>query len=67
MTGAMSIREMSPGGREMVTSGGEREEQRAWTHDNNILFVLQTPMTCTYGDSHSYTSALMQQRWKYNF
>ncbi len=26
---------MSPGGREMVllTSGGEREERRAWTHD----------------------------------
>ncbi len=25
---------MSPGGREMVTSGGEREEHLAWTHDN---------------------------------
>ncbi len=24
---------MSPGGREMVTSGGEREERRAWTPD----------------------------------
>jgi len=26
VTDAMSIREMSPGGREIVTSGGEREE-----------------------------------------
>ncbi len=25
---------MSPGGGEMVTSGGEREERRARTHDN---------------------------------
>ncbi len=24
---------MSPGGREMVTSGGEREEGLAWSHD----------------------------------
>ncbi len=29
----MEFREMSPGGREMATSGGEREEHRAWTHD----------------------------------
>ncbi len=28
------MKEMSPGGREMATSGGEREERRAWTHDN---------------------------------
>ncbi len=28
------FREMSPGGREMVNSGGEREKHRAWTHDN---------------------------------
>ncbi len=26
---------MSPGGREMVTSGGEREERRAWTPDRD--------------------------------
>ncbi len=30
----MAFREMSPGGREMVTSGGEREKHRAWIHDN---------------------------------
>ncbi len=29
----VELREMSPGGREMATSGGEREERRAWTHD----------------------------------
>ncbi len=39
MTDAMSIREMSPGGREIVTSGGEREEHRAWTHDSWFLIV----------------------------
>ncbi len=27
------LREISPGEREMVTSGGEREERQAWTHD----------------------------------
>ncbi len=30
----VELREMSPGVREMVTSGGEREEHQAWTHDN---------------------------------
>ncbi len=30
----VELREMSPGGREMVTSGGEREERQAWTHDS---------------------------------
>ncbi len=29
------LREISPGEREMATSGGEREESQAWTHDNN--------------------------------
>ncbi len=29
----VEFREMSPAGREMVTSGGEREKHRAWTHD----------------------------------
>ncbi len=29
----VELREMSPGGREMPTSGGEREKRRAWTHD----------------------------------
>ncbi len=29
----VDFREMSPGGREMVTSDGEREKHRAWTHD----------------------------------
>ncbi len=28
------LREISPGEREMATSGGEREERQAWTHDN---------------------------------
>ncbi len=27
------LREISPGEREMATSGGEREERQAWTHD----------------------------------
>ncbi len=27
------LREFSPGEREMATSGGEREERQAWTHD----------------------------------
>ncbi len=30
----VELREMSPGGREMATSGGEREERKAWTHDS---------------------------------
>ncbi len=34
------FREMSPGGREMVTSGGEREEHWARTHDINILLYF---------------------------
>ncbi len=29
----VELREMSPGGGEMPTSGGEREKRRAWTHD----------------------------------
>ncbi len=29
------LREISPGEREIATSGGEREERQAWTHDNN--------------------------------
>ncbi len=28
------FREMTPGVREMATSGGEREEHRAWIHDS---------------------------------
>ncbi len=27
------LREISPGESEMATSGGEREERQAWTHD----------------------------------
>ncbi len=27
------LREISPGEREIATSGGEREERQAWTHD----------------------------------
>ncbi len=34
----MEFREMNPGGREMVTSGGEREERRAWTHDRRKAY-----------------------------
>ncbi len=26
---------LSPGRREVVTSGGERDHRRAWTHDKN--------------------------------
>ncbi len=37
----MEFKEMSPGGREIVTSGGEREERRAWTHDKELQKVLQ--------------------------
>ncbi len=36
----MEIREMSPGGREMATSGGEREEHRAWTHDTSNVTTV---------------------------
>ncbi len=35
------LREISPGEREMATSGGEREEHQAWTHDKisfNVYF-----------------------------
>ncbi len=35
------LREISPGEREMVTSGGEREERQAWTHDSCLLLSLQ--------------------------
>ncbi len=31
------LREISPGEREIVTSGGEREERQAWTHDINLI------------------------------
>ncbi len=40
MTGAMSIRKISPDGREMC--GGEREEHRAWTHDSNDLLLINS-------------------------
>ncbi len=33
----MWLREISPGEREIVTSGGEREERQAWTHDINLI------------------------------
>ncbi len=32
----VEFREISPRGREMVTSGGEREKHRAWTHDRTF-------------------------------
>ncbi len=36
------LREISPGEREMATSGGEREERQAWTHDSTcIAFVYK--------------------------
>ncbi len=35
----VEFREMSSGGREM-TSGGEREKHRAWTHDNDMQIYL---------------------------
>ncbi len=31
---------MSPGGREMLTSAGEREERRAWTHDSDHIATI---------------------------
>ncbi len=34
----MWLREISPGEREIATSGGEREERQAWTHDTSPLF-----------------------------
>ncbi len=52
------LREISPGKSEMATSGGEREERHAWTHDRkwplgslttcktspgNLFFKLATP------------------------
>ncbi len=38
----MEFREMSPGGRKMATSGGEREKRRAWTHDSTLLSIAKT-------------------------
>ncbi len=35
----VELREISPGERETVTSGGEREERQAWTHDSYLLFI----------------------------
>ncbi len=35
------LREISPGEREMATSGGEREDRQAWTHDNLVIFYCQ--------------------------
>ncbi len=35
------LREISPGERQMVTSGGEREDRQAWTHDNLVIFYCQ--------------------------
>ncbi len=31
----VELREISSRGREMATSGGEREKRQAWTHDIN--------------------------------
>ncbi len=39
------LREISPGEREMATSGGEREERQAWTHDTNG-YVQQDNSPC---------------------
>ncbi len=39
-TGVWNEGKMSPGGREMTTSGGEREERRAWTPDTKLLLAL---------------------------
>ncbi len=36
------LREISPGEREMVTSGGEREERQAWTHDNIYIYSVDS-------------------------
>ncbi len=36
----MCLREISPGERDMVTSGGEREERQAWTHDSKFLYMV---------------------------
>ncbi len=40
----VELREISPGGREMATSGGEREECRAWTHDTQRVLCIE--VTC---------------------
>ncbi len=34
------LREISPGEREMATSGGEREERQAWTQDNTKIILV---------------------------
>ncbi len=45
VTGVWNEGKMSPGGREMVTSGGEREERRAWTPDSSIVYTPHVPNT----------------------
>ncbi len=51
----VEFREISPGGREMVTSGGEREKHRAWTHDIPPLRNgFQTFPSAQHGDRQSW-------------
>ncbi len=44
----VEFREMSPGGREVVTSGGEREKHRAWTHDIKVYQTETVPISFSY-------------------
>ncbi len=51
---------MSPGEREMATSGGEREEHQAWTHDNlkDITRPLLDPLQFAYRANRSVDDAV---------
>ncbi len=36
----VQFREISPGGKEVVISVGEREKHRAWTRDNIYIYIV---------------------------
>ncbi len=50
---------MSPGGREMATSGGEREEHQAWTHDNRDT-------ESHYGEGHKISVTCLKYSTNHN-
>ncbi len=45
------LREISPGEREMATSGGEREERQAWTHDH-LVQRFSIPVLAPHRSAH---------------
>ncbi len=66
MNRCMDFRERSPEGREMMTSGGEREERRAWTHDsitvrNLLLSTFIFKSVCYLRNPTSHNALRMTQ------